>query len=71
MIGQHGSWSPAELHVPLLRFGAFAGTALREPQGPPSRASGTPSRASGTPVAQARSSSGRAPKTISSHVGMA
>ena len=24
MIGQHGSWSPAELRVPLLRFGAFA-----------------------------------------------
>ena len=24
MVGQHGSWSPAELHVPLLRFGAFA-----------------------------------------------
>jgi hypothetical protein len=24
MIGQHGSWSPAELQVPLLRFGAFA-----------------------------------------------
>jgi len=23
MIGQHGSWSPAELQVPLLRFGAF------------------------------------------------
>jgi hypothetical protein len=27
MIGQHGSWSPAELQVPLLRFGAFAPTA--------------------------------------------
>ena len=25
MIGQHGSWSPAELQVPLLRFGAFEG----------------------------------------------
>jgi predicted AlkP superfamily pyrophosphatase or phosphodiesterase len=24
MIGQHGSWSPAEVQVPLLRFGAFA-----------------------------------------------
>lgn len=24
MIGQHGSWSPAEMRVPLLRFGAFA-----------------------------------------------
>jgi hypothetical protein len=24
MIGQHGSWSPAELQIPLLRFGAFA-----------------------------------------------
>ena len=24
MIGQHGSWSAAELRVPLLRFGAFA-----------------------------------------------
>lgn len=24
MIGQHGSWSPAELRVPLLRFGAYA-----------------------------------------------
>jgi hypothetical protein len=24
MIGQHGSWSPAELQVPLLRFGALA-----------------------------------------------
>jgi hypothetical protein len=24
MVGQHGSWSPAELQVPLLRFGAFA-----------------------------------------------
>ena len=23
MIGQHGSWSPAELQVPLARFGAF------------------------------------------------
>ncbi len=23
MIGQHGSWSPEELRVPLLRFGAF------------------------------------------------
>lgn len=23
MIGQHGSWSPAELRVPLLRYGAF------------------------------------------------
>jgi Type I phosphodiesterase / nucleotide pyrophosphatase len=23
MIGQHGSWSPAELQVPLVRFGAF------------------------------------------------
>jgi hypothetical protein len=23
MIGQHGSWSPAELQIPLLRFGAF------------------------------------------------
>lgn len=23
MVGQHGSWSPAELRVPLLRFGAF------------------------------------------------
>jgi hypothetical protein len=25
MIGQHGSWSPAEFQVPLLRFGAFEG----------------------------------------------
>lgn len=25
MVGQHGSWSPAELQVPLLRFGAFSG----------------------------------------------
>ena len=24
MVGQHGSWSPAELQVPLLRFGSFA-----------------------------------------------
>ena len=24
MIGQHGSWSPAEIQVPLLRFGAHA-----------------------------------------------
>ncbi|MDQ1543420.1 MAG: hypothetical protein QOK08_1058 [Actinomycetota bacterium] len=24
MIGQHGSWSPAELQIPLCRFGAFA-----------------------------------------------
>jgi len=24
MVGQHGSWSTAELKVPLLRFGAFA-----------------------------------------------
>jgi Type I phosphodiesterase / nucleotide pyrophosphatase len=24
MIGQHGSWSPAELQVPLVRFGALA-----------------------------------------------
>ena len=24
MIGQHGSWSPAETRVPLLRFGAFS-----------------------------------------------
>jgi hypothetical protein len=24
MIGQHGSWSPTELRVPLLKFGAFA-----------------------------------------------
>ena len=24
MVGQHGSWSPAEMRVPLLRFGAFA-----------------------------------------------
>jgi hypothetical protein len=24
MIGQHGSWSPAEMQVPLLRFGAHA-----------------------------------------------
>ena len=24
MIGQHGSWSPAELNVPLVRLGAFA-----------------------------------------------
>lgn len=24
MVGQHGSWSPAELRVPLLRFGAFS-----------------------------------------------
>jgi hypothetical protein len=24
MIGQHGSWSPAELQVPLARFGVFA-----------------------------------------------
>jgi predicted AlkP superfamily pyrophosphatase or phosphodiesterase len=24
MVGQHGSWSPGELRVPLLRFGAFA-----------------------------------------------
>jgi hypothetical protein len=26
MIGQHGSWSPAEVQVPLLRFGAFSGS---------------------------------------------
>ena len=25
MIGQHGSWSPAELQVPLARFGVFGG----------------------------------------------
>jgi len=25
MVGQHGSWSPQELTIPLLRFGAFAG----------------------------------------------
>jgi hypothetical protein len=24
MIGQHGSWTPAEIQIPLLRFGAFA-----------------------------------------------
>jgi hypothetical protein len=24
MIGQHGSWTPAEVQVPLLRFGAFS-----------------------------------------------
>ncbi|MDF1479750.1 alkaline phosphatase family protein [Leifsonia sp. H3M29-4] len=24
MVGQHGSWSPAELRVPLLRMGAYA-----------------------------------------------
>jgi hypothetical protein len=24
MVGYHGSWSPAEMQVPLLRFGAFA-----------------------------------------------
>ena len=24
MIGQHGSWSPQEMRVPLLRFGAYA-----------------------------------------------
>ncbi|MFZ2965127.1 MAG: nucleotide pyrophosphatase/phosphodiesterase family protein [Rhodoglobus sp.] len=24
MVGQHGSWSPAESRVPLLRFGAYA-----------------------------------------------
>ncbi|MCU1544626.1 MAG: alkaline phosphatase family protein [Microbacteriaceae bacterium] len=24
MVGYHGSWSPAEIQVPLLRFGAFA-----------------------------------------------
>jgi hypothetical protein len=24
MIGQHGSWSPAEVQIPLLRLGAFA-----------------------------------------------
>lgn len=24
MVGQHGSWSPAETRVPLLRFGAYA-----------------------------------------------
>jgi len=24
MIGQHGSWTPAEVQVPLLKFGAFA-----------------------------------------------
>ena len=24
MVGQHGSWSPEELRVPLLRFGAYA-----------------------------------------------
>jgi hypothetical protein len=24
MVGQHGSWSPAELQIPLLRFGVFA-----------------------------------------------
>jgi hypothetical protein len=23
MVGQHGSWSPSELRVPLLRYGAF------------------------------------------------
>jgi hypothetical protein len=23
MIGQHGSWSPAEIQIPLLRFGVF------------------------------------------------
>lgn len=27
MIGQHGSWSPEESKVPLLRFGAFAASA--------------------------------------------
>ncbi|MBC7592017.1 MAG: alkaline phosphatase family protein [Salinibacterium sp.] len=26
MVAQHGSWSPAETRVPLLRFGAFART---------------------------------------------
>ena len=26
MVGQHGSWSPAEVRVPLLRLGAFART---------------------------------------------
>jgi predicted AlkP superfamily pyrophosphatase or phosphodiesterase len=26
MVGQHGSWSPAEIQIPLLRFGAFAST---------------------------------------------
>jgi predicted AlkP superfamily pyrophosphatase or phosphodiesterase len=25
MIGQHGSWSPEESNIPLLRFGAYAG----------------------------------------------
>jgi hypothetical protein len=25
MIGQHGSWSPEETTVPLLRFGAYDG----------------------------------------------
>jgi len=24
MVGQHGSWTPAETRIPLLRFGAFA-----------------------------------------------
>jgi hypothetical protein len=24
MVGQHGSWAPAELRVPVLRFGAFS-----------------------------------------------
>lgn len=24
MVGQHGSWTPEETRVPLLRFGAFA-----------------------------------------------
>jgi hypothetical protein len=24
MIGQHGSLTPEETHIPLLRFGAFA-----------------------------------------------
>jgi Type I phosphodiesterase / nucleotide pyrophosphatase len=24
MIGQHGSWAPSELRIPLLRFGSFA-----------------------------------------------
>lgn len=27
MVGQHGSWTPAETRVPLLRFGAFARSA--------------------------------------------
>jgi hypothetical protein len=26
MVGQHGSWSPAELQIPLLRYGAYAQT---------------------------------------------